>query len=159
MKQEGIVHLRSNVPRKDKSMTKQIGLWIDHKRAVIVTMKDEEEESLQVIESDIKQHSRYHGATHPRTPYSAQYQKGDDQLDKQYEGYLNKYYEKVLIHLRDADAVLIFGPGEAKIEFQKRLEHQKSHPQIDGIESADKMTDPQIIAKVRKHFQEARVKA
>lgn len=137
---------------------KQIGLWIDHKRAVIVTLNDEGE-SLQVIESDIKRHSRYHGATHPRTPYSAQYQKGDDQLDNQFNESLNKYYEKVLIHLRGAEAVLIFGPGEAKAELQKRLEHQKVHPQIDGVEAADRMTDPQIIAKVRKHFQEVGVKA
>lgn len=137
---------------------KQIGLWIDHKRAVILTLNDEEE-SLYVIESDTKRHSRYHGATHPRTPYSAQYQKGDDQLDNQFNESLNKYYEKVLVQLRGADAVLIFGPGEAKTELQKRLEHQKSHPLIDGIESADKMTDRQIAAKVRKHFQEAGVKA
>lgn len=137
---------------------KQIGLWIDHKRAVILTLNGEEE-SLQVVESDIKRHGRYHGATHPRTPYSAQYQKGDDQLDNQFNESLNKYYEKVLVQLRGADAVLIFGPGEAKQELKRHLEHHKNHIHIAGIESADKMTDRQIAAKVRKHFQEAGVKA
>ncbi|MBI2333463.1 MAG: hypothetical protein HYU84_15125, partial [Chloroflexi bacterium] len=132
-------------------MTKQIGLWIDHKRAVILTLTNEDE-SLLTVESGIGRHSRYHGATHPRTPYSAQYQKGDDQLDNQFNEYLNKYYEKVLPHLQGADAVWIFGPGEAKFELKKRLEHQKVHVQIDGVESADKMTDRQIAAKVRRHF-------
>lgn len=139
-------------------MTKQIGLWIDHKRAVIVALNDKEE-TMQVIESGIGRHISYRGSTHPRTPYSAQYQKGEDQLDNQYMGYLKKYYEKMLTQLRGADAVFIFGPGEAKAELKKYLENQKYHAQVDEVESADKMTDPQIIARVRKHFEEARVKA
>ncbi|MEY2816926.1 MAG: hypothetical protein RL275_389 [Chloroflexota bacterium] len=139
-------------------MTKQIGLWIDHKRAVIVTVSDDGE-SMQVIESGIGRHVHYRGATRPRTPYSAQYQKGDDQHDKQFEGYLNQYYEKVLLQLRGADALLIFGPGEAKQELKKRLEHQKNHIHIEGIEASDKLTDRQITAKVRKYFEELPVKA
>jgi hypothetical protein len=139
-------------------MTKQIGLWIDHKRAVILAIS-EEGESLQVVESGVDRHVSFRGANRARTPYSAQHQKGDDQLDKQFEGYLTKYYEKVLIHLRSADAVLIFGPGEAKFELKKRIEQQKSHVQIDGIEAADKMTDRQIAAKIRHYFEQAGVKA
>lgn len=138
-------------------MTKQIGLWIDHKRAVVVIL-NEEGESMQIIESGVGRHIHYRGATHPRTPYSAQYQKGDDQLDKQFENHLNQYYEKVLIHFRGADAVLIFGPGEAKHELKRRLEHQKNHIPIEDIESADKMTDRQITAKVRNYFEKVHVK-
>ncbi|GAB4496286.1 MAG: hypothetical protein OHK003_00850 [Anaerolineales bacterium] len=139
-------------------MTKQIGLWIDHKRAVILTLNDEDE-SLQILEPDVGRRPRYRGMGRTRTPHSAQYQKGDDQLDKQFEGYLNKYYEKVLVQLQGANAVLIFGPGEAKAELKKHLESQKNHTQIIGIESADKMTDRQIAAKIRKYFQEAVVNA
>lgn len=139
-------------------MTRQIGLWIDHKRAVIVNIS-EDGESMQVIESGVGRHIHYRGATRPRTPYSAQYQKGDDQLDNQFEGYLHQYYEKVLTQLRGADAVLIFGPGEAKQELKRHLDHHKNHIHIAGVESADKMTDRQIAAKVRKYFTEAGVKA
>lgn len=133
-------------------MTKQIGLWIDHKKAVILTISGKSE-SMQVVESGVERHISYRGESRSRTPYSSQYQKGDDQLDKQFEGYLNKYYEKVLTLLRGADGVLIFGPGEAKAELKKRIARQKSPVQIDGIETADKMTDRQIAAKVRRHFK------
>lgn len=136
---------------------KQIGLWIDHKRAVILIL-NEEGESMHMIESGVGRHMSYRGATRPRTPYSAQYQKADDRLDKQFEGYLHQYYEKVVAHLRGADAVLIFGPGEAKQELKKHLEHHNPI-YIAGIEPADKMTDRQIAAKVRKYFEEAGVKA
>ena len=138
-------------------MTKQTGLWIDHKRAVILTLNGRNE-SLQVVESGVGRHISYRGVNRSRMPYSTQYQKGDDQLDNQFNGHLNKYYEKVLVQLRDADAVWIFGPGEAKSELEKRLTRRRSQVQIDGVESADKMTDRQIAAKVRRHFQQAGAK-
>ena len=131
-------------------------MWIDHKKAIIV-VQNEQEEDIQQIESGIGRHVRYQGAPHPRSPYSAQYQQGDDQLDNKYNGQLNKFYKKVIAHIRTADAVLIFGPGEAKGELEKHIIHEKVNVQIVKIETVDKMTDRQIAAKVRKYFQEARV--
>ena len=135
-------------------MQKEVGLWIDHKRAMIVILSEAGEEVLQ-IESGAAKHSRYHGATHPKSPYSAQYQKGDDQLDRQLEEQLAKYYAKVIAYLRGAASLLIMGPGEAKHELDKRLIQSKMRPPATHLETADKMTGPQISARVRKHFKEA----
>ena len=44
------------------------------------------------------------------------------------------------------------GPGEAKLELEKRLAHEELKQSIVGIETVDKMTDRQIAAKVRKYF-------
>ena len=115
-------------------MAKQIGIWIDHKRAVILTVS-EKGEVMRKIESGIE-HLRLRGVPRSRAPYSAQYQKGDDQFDKQYYGHLNKYYESVLALVRGADEILIFGPP------------------VKGIFPADKLTDRQFAAKVRSHFAE-----
>ena len=135
---------------------KNIGLWIDHKKAILV-IQDEHGENIQQIESGIGRHVRYHGAPHPKSPFSAQYQKGDDQLDNKFTEQLNKFYEKIIAHIREADAVLIFGPGEAKLELEKRIVHAKVRAPIVGIETTDKMTQPQIAARVRTHFQEPAV--
>lgn len=135
-------------------MIKQIGIWIDHKRAVILSVSAQGE-TIQKIESGIEKHVRYRGATRPRTPYSAQYQQGDDQIDKQFAGHLNKFYGKVIAQLRGADSVLIFGPGEAKSELKKRLAHEKVRVRNIMLEPADKMTDRQITAKIRRQFQES----
>ncbi len=135
-------------------MRKEVGLWIDHKRAVIVILSEAGEE-VREVESNLSRHSRYHGATHPKSPYSAQYQKGDDQLDRQVEEQLLKYYTNVIAYLRGAQALLIFGPGEAKHELEKRLALAHLLPPATEVEPADKMTGPQISAKIRKHFREA----
>jgi hypothetical protein len=88
-----------------------------------------------------------------KAPYSAQYQQGDDQLDNKFNEHLNKFYDKVIAHLRKAESVLIFGPGEAKHELEKRIAQTKIKVRIVGVESADKMTERQVTSKVRNYFQ------
>ena len=134
---------------------KTIGVWIDHKKAVIV-IQGEQGEEIQTIESGVEK-LKYRGASRPRSKYSAQYQQGDDQLDNKFTEQLNKYYEKVIEQFRSAEAVLIIGPGEAKRELEKRMSHHKVNVPILGVESADKLTDRQIAARVRNYFQEAEI--
>jgi hypothetical protein len=57
----------------------------------------------------------------------------------------------VIAEIRGAESIQIFGPGEAKGELEKRLEHEGLKTRIFTIETVDKMTDRQISAKVREH--------
>ncbi len=132
-------------------MKKQAGLWIDHRKAVIVIIT-EEGEDIQKIESGMGRHVHYRGASTTKSPYSTQYQQGDDQLDNKFTEQLNKFYDEVIAHIRAAEAVLIFGPGEAKGELEKRIEHEGLKAHILAVETVDKMTDRQISAKVRERF-------
>jgi ribosomal protein S11 len=135
-------------------MTKRIGLWIDHKKAVMV-IPGERGAAVKTIESGLEKHVRYRGATRRKTPYSAQYKQGDDQIDKKYLEHLNKYYEKVVAQIRGAESMLIFGPGEAKFELKKLLAHEGVRIRDVQVETSDKMTERQITAKVRRYFQES----
>jgi hypothetical protein len=58
----------------------------------------------------------------------------------------------VIAAVRSADAIQIFVPGEAKGELKKRIERDGLKAHILVVETADKMTDRQIAAKVREHF-------
>jgi len=122
-------------------MKKQVGLWIDHKKAVIVMIKDGEEE-LKKITSNMEKHVRFTGEDGT----------GEDVRDRKFENHLNNYYDEVVAYIRDADSIQIFGPGEAKGELEKRIKHEGLKVQIIAIETVDKMTDRQISAKVREHF-------
>lgn len=134
-------------------MKKEVGLWIDHKKTVIVTGDGEE---LKVLESDMEKHIRFTGGTHGKTAYSAQYFPAEDQRDRRFMEHLNKYYTEVIAHIQGAEAILIIGPGEAKFELEKRLRHAELQNLIIGIEPADKLTDRQIVAKVRTFFTSQR---
>jgi stalled ribosome rescue protein Dom34 len=76
----------------------------------------------------------------------------EDMRDRRFTNRLNKYYDEVIAHIREADSILIFGPGEAKGELEKRLQSEGLKGRIVGIETVDKMTDRQIAAKVRQRF-------
>lgn len=122
-------------------MTKQAGLWIDHRKAVIVLITDEGEE-VKKIASGMEKHTRFKGEGG----------QGEDVRDRQFGNQLNGYYDEVIAVVRDADAIQIFGPGEAKGELEKRLENEGLKEHILVIETMDKMTDRQIAAKVRERF-------
>jgi hypothetical protein len=77
---------------------------------------------------------------------------GDDSRQRAYSGYLARYYDEIVAYLRDAGAVLIFGPGEAKGELKKRFEKEKTGAHIVTMEKTDKMTESQIVAHVHHHF-------
>jgi hypothetical protein len=127
-------------------MTKQVGLWIDHRETIIVNITDQGEETRR-IESGMEKHVRFSGGSDAKEGST------EDGRDRQFTDHLNNYYDEVISHLRDAESILIFGPGEAKGELKTRLEHHKLGERIVDVETEDKMTDRQIAAKVRQHFQ------
>jgi hypothetical protein len=77
----------------------------------------------------------------------------EDVKDRQFGNHLNSYYDGVINWIRDVETIQIFGPGEAKGELEKRLKEKGFKGQILAVETMDKMTDHQISAKVRDHFQ------
>lgn len=126
-------------------MNKQAGLWIDHRKAIIVLITDEGEE-VRKITSDIEKHVRFTGGDGSEDGSS------EDVRDRQFGNHLNSYYDQVIAVVRDADSIQIFGPGEAKGELEKRIEREGLKANILAIETVDKMTDRQITAKVRERF-------
>lgn len=132
-------------------MTNRVGLWIDHKQAVIVTVH-EKGETVQKIESGAKR-IEWRGKGRRRAADGAQYAQGEDQLDNQFMEQLKRYYDRVAVLLKGAGSVLILGPGEARTEFKSRLEREKGPPREIQVEPADKMTERQIVARVREHFK------
>lgn len=124
-------------------MKKQVSLWIDHRKAVVVLITDEGEEIKKIV-SGMEKHVRFTGGDGSEEGSS------EDVRDRQFGNHLNSYYDEVIAFIRDADSIQIFGPGEAKGELEKRIEHEGLKVRILAIETVDKMTDKQIAAKVRE---------
>jgi stalled ribosome rescue protein Dom34 len=131
-------------------MKKEVGLWIDHRQAFIVTLVDKGEETKRIA-SDIEEQVRYSGAPHGSHDDTTEIRR--DRQDRRFDDYLSKFYDAVIACLRDVVSILIFGPGEAKGELQKQLEDQALGEHIVGVETTDKLTEGQIVAKIRQHFR------
>lgn len=135
----------------EKAMKKEVGLWIDHRKTVIVTIENEVEVTRE-IRSNMEKHVRFSSGTHSNADNNSQGSTAEDVRDRQFGDHLGRYYEGIISIIRDADSILIFGPGEAKVELENRLKREDLGGRIVGIETVDKMTDHQIAAKVREHF-------
>ena len=133
-------------------MTKKIaGLWIDHRKAVITTVSGEREETTEIRSNVEKQPGRVDGVR-STSAYEAHHAQADDIREREFTAHLNGYYAKVIEVVRDVESILLFGPGEAKGELRKRLEQAGFGARVTAVETTDKMTDLQIVAKVRNYF-------
>ena len=125
-------------------MNKRVGLWLDRNKAVIVSITDNGEERKRIT-SDMEHYVRYSNTV-----------PGDGSpeniRDRRYWNHLGEYYDSIIAHIRDANAIQIFGPGEAKYELKKHLEEEGLSEYIVSMEDAEKLTDDQIGVKVEERF-------
>jgi hypothetical protein len=124
-------------------MSHDVGVWIDHKKAVIVSIAAGQV-TTATLKSDVGAHPHYSGS---------QEGGGEKKYEERHNQDLDRYYDDVIGQLGKPDALLLFGPGEAKLQLKERLGRSKvSSESIVAVESTDKLTDPQIVAKVKEHY-------
>ena len=133
-----------------------VGLWIDHRKAIVVAVTEKGEETGLII-SKVEKQLRRSGDSPLKGRYESHVVPADDRRQRAFTGRLNIYYDAVIACIRNAESILIFGPGVAKDELKERLERNSLGGRVAGIETVDKMTDRQISAKVRQHFAEWRL--
>jgi len=125
-------------------MDKKVGLWLDRKKAVIVSIIDNIE-GRSIISSDMEHYVLYStvvpGDGSP-----------EEIRDRRFWNHLGEYYDKIIAHIRGATAIQIFGPQIAKYELQRHIVSEGLSEYIVSIENAEKMTDIQIAERVLKRF-------
>jgi len=70
----------------------------------------------------------------------------------EFMGHLNQYYSEVIAAIGDAISVLIFGPGEAKMELGRRLWPAMAVARIHSRDTGGLMTGRQITDRARDHL-------
>jgi len=131
-------------------MDRNVGLWIDHKQAYVISDRDG---IVEVIPSHIEPPAHYSGGTQLG---GKQNQKADTEFRKsdRFRLQLKKYYQQVISALKDANSIFIMGPGEAKVEFEKAIMKYKSlQNRVLKVETADKMTENQMVAYVKRFYK------
>jgi len=129
---------------------RNVGIWIDHTKAVIVFVSADRV-TAKTVESDAWPHARYSGRAPYPTPGGPKAGRGEKKYEARYGQHLDRYYDEVISQLGQPEALLIFGPGEAKLQLKERLSRSKEQPSVE-IETTDELTEPQIVAKVKEHY-------
>ena len=128
---------------------KKVGIWIDHRTAVVVTIEDGEE-SIKTIEGEADRQPKAAGRTGNPTKWGPQAPINEHRIEENYRHQVVLFYKEVIKSIGKADQLLVMGPAQAKREFAEELKKVADLRQVPlKVETVDKMTNPQVAAKVR----------
>ena len=134
-------------------MVRKIGVWIDHRKAILVRFEDGVEH-VEELDSEVEKHVRDAGGSSSGSGgHGPQDVVAGDKRDRKFMNHLNTFYDRVIEQLEHTDGIVILGPGEAKGELDKRITSKEMRKHVLLVEAADKLTAPQLVTKLRDCFQ------
>ncbi len=130
-----------------------LGIWVDHRDAYLIWADEEGEVETQHAQAEYEERKRRSGGVVAgRTGVHGGVPPHADIGDKRRQQ-TRRFYEDLFRDVHKAHRVYLFGPGQAKRELAKALEgHKDFVGALAGVESAEKMTGPQMVAQVREFF-------
>lgn len=125
-------------------MNGQLGIWIDQKHAIIVSVA-RDHSAITRLRSSIRPHRHYHGA---------QDGGGEKKYEARHAQSVAHFIDAVARHVEPGDDVFILGPGEAKQALARRIRQIKPLKRsAPSVRPADKLTEAQLVATVRRRYQ------
>ena len=135
-------------------MEKQVGIWIDSKKAIIVTLDGQKEEKITEIDSEVE-NSVYHNKEGNKGTFSGSHHSDSEtKFDNRKKEELDYFLKSVLFYVKGSDYLYIFGPAETKIKLEQKIREDKSLVKINlkAVETADNVTLNEIVAKVKDFY-------
>ena len=135
-------------------MEKQVGIWIDSKKAIIVTLYGQKEEKITEIDSEVE-NSVYHNKEGDKGTFSGSHHSDSEtKFDNRKKEQIDYFLKSVMLYVKGSDYLYIFGPGETKIKLEQRIHDDKSLGKINlkAVETSDSMTLNEIVAQVKDFY-------
>lgn len=128
---------------------REIGVWLDYNSAIIIDNSDLSKTPVE-IESNI---DPYHvkGGSSSKLPWGSVDTVSESKYLNKRNQQKAKYYTAIAEYLEKGDRLIVFGPAEAKIGFNKYLIENQYNNAI-GLNTVKYMTLNQKVAYVRDHF-------
>lgn len=134
-------------------MKKQIGVWINLKKAVITSLEENNHE-VKTIYSSIEGRERIPGEKKAFTRFGNQVLEFGKKKQNRLANEKKEYLKKVLNELKGADEIVLSGPAGMKTELEKLIQDDTVlSSRLKGVETTDSMTENQIVAWLKKYFE------
>lgn len=133
-------------------MKNNVGIWIDGTKAVIVDLKTD---SVKEIAASIDNKVHHESSEGDKGNFvgSGHHINNEKKFDERKKHQVHAYLKEVMGAIKGAEGVYIFGPAEMKTHLKTEIENDHALSKaLLACESADKLTDNQIVAAVKKYF-------
>jgi peptide subunit release factor 1 (eRF1) len=122
------------------NMPRRVAIWIDHREAILITLKGEQVTGEEELFSDVGPHTHGGGWSQHR-------------IEAHRHEVLKHYYEEVVEHLGPVDEILILGPGQAKHELDQNIEHHKGlRGKVVAVHGTPRLSEHELIAEAERFF-------
>lgn len=134
-------------------MKRQTGIWIDTSKAIIVTLEGGKDEKISEIDSDVENRV-YHDKEGDKGTFSGVHHGSNEtKFENRKKEQMDFFIKEVLAYVKGADELFVFGPAEAKIRLEQKIQDEKLFAnKLKAVETADKMTLNQIVEKVKRFY-------
>lgn len=134
-------------------MKRQTGIWIDTSKAIIVTLEGGKEEKISEIDSAVENRI-YHDKEGNKGNFSGGHHgSSENKFENRRKEQVDFFIKEVLSYVKGADELFVFGPAETKIRLEQKINDEKLFAnKLRAVETADKMTLNEIVAKVKKFY-------
>ena len=131
---------------------KKVGIWIDKRKAKIISLEGENEH-LDTIASDLEDFNATGGSGTKVKGGPQDVVKERKYLEREKQQ-LSGFFQAIALSIADADAIVILGPAQTgeKLHAELSKKHTQLHNKVKSVEKADSMTDNQLIAWVRDYY-------
>jgi len=131
---------------------KKVGIWIDKEKAHLVSLQNEKEH-ITTINSEMEFFNPK-GGSRSKTRWGPQDVVQDSKYLEREKHQYKSYFKQLAHKLKDADALVIFGPADTNDRFRRELEEHYTSiaSKIKGVEKADSMSMNQVKAWVRNYY-------
>jgi hypothetical protein len=137
-------------------MKKKTGIWVDHKKAIIVSLNGEKENVIE-IESNIE-NAVYHDKEGNKGTFSGSHHgNSETKFEERKKNQLNDFLKEVIAKIKETDELFVFGPAETKTKLEQKIYSEKSFDisKLKSVATADSnMSVNQIIAMVKKFYNQ-----
>lgn len=132
---------------------KKIGIWMDIQKAHIVTLT-EKGETMQTLFSEVE-NFRPSGGSGTRLKGGPQDVVQDSKYLERKKHQTKKYFNMLAERVKDADAIILFGPSDTAHKFRKELnDNQKELAiKVRSVIKMDSMTENQVMALIRDFYK------
>tara|TARA_R110002051_G_scaffold85946_3_gene151369 strand:- start:6400 stop:6780 length:381 start_codon:yes stop_codon:yes gene_type:complete len=122
---------------------KNLGIWMDHSIANLIDL--DSKKNTKSIVSDFTSNTKEEALN-----------KSESLMHNKRQQMNEAYYKEIADEILNYTNVLLFGPTNANVELHNYLDKDLHFKDINiNVESADKMTNNQQVAFVKKHFKQS----
>ena len=105
---------------KEDIMKKKTGIWLDRKKAIIITLF-KYNHLLKKIESGVITRNRVPGETKMFGRFGDQYLSLEKTKKNRLDEQITKYLKSLIIEIKNVEEFVLFGPGNIKNELEKLI--------------------------------------